>query len=537
MSRIQAKHRMPLQYKIMLLAAGLIVLVLILVGSVVAHNVIRQVENEGIVRATDIGRLVAKDPVVQAAILSEHPSAVLQPYAERWRHVTGAAFIVIANMQQIRLSHPIPENVGTPLADLYREPVLHGQEYIYVGRGSLAPSLRANVPVWDSDGRTQIGFISVGFYLSEMYQKTFNGVKDIVYVLLAALFCGLVGALRLARNVKKAIFGLEPYEIARLLQEHVSTLEAIKEGVVTVDANGIIRLMNREAGSILGVQPDESIGRPIAAMIPFDGDDSLVGSTTALYNREYQVNGTTILAHTVPVRLEGEDIGSVITFLDRTEACRLAEEISGVHRFIDGLRAQAHEYKNKLHAIAGLIQLGRNEEAVDFITDSSGLVQEIFDRLQTRIQDPVTFALLVGKSSRARELGIDYQIDPLSSLENTTLPCTGGDMVLILGNLIENAMEAVTPLQDKRITVGVYDTAENVVIKVSNSGPGIGPELGERIFERGVTTKHGARGYGLALVAAKLRELGGSIHFNNLPQSGIEFIVTIPLGGRQEESI
>ena len=110
-------------------------------------------------------------------------------------------------------------------------------------------------------------------------------------------------------------------------------------------------------------------------------------------------------------------------------------------------------------------------------------------------------------------------------------------MVLILGNLIENAMEAVALLQDKRITVGVYDTAENVVIKVSNSGPGIGPELGERIFERGVTTKHGARGYGLALVAAKLRELGGSIHFNNLPQSGIEFIVTIPLGGRQEESI
>ncbi|HWR31707.1 MAG TPA: sensor histidine kinase [Negativicutes bacterium] len=535
MASIQGKHRMPLQYKIMLLAAGLIVLVLILVGSLVVHNVIRQVEDEVGTRAMDIGRLVAQDPVVQAAITAEYPSAVLQPYAERWRQITGAAFIVIANMDQIRLSHTLPEKVGTPMADLYREPVLHGQEYLYVGRGSLEPSLRANVPVWSPSSHVQIGLISVGFYLSEMYQKAFNEVKEFVFVLLAALLCGLLGAVWLARNVKKAIFGLEPYEIARLLQEHVATLEAIKEGVVTVDAGGIVRLMNSEAGVILGIQPEESIGKPIAEMIPFDEEDAPVTVPSALYNREYLVNGITILAHSVPVRLEGEDIGAVITFRDRTEACRLAEELSGVHRFIDGLRAQSHEYKNKLHAIAGLIQLGRNEEAVDFITDSNGLVQEIFDRLQTRIQDPVTFALLVGKSSRARELGIDYQIDPLSALDHAQLPCTGGDMVLILGNLIENAMDAVAPLLDRRISVGVYDTGTEVIIKVFNSGPGISPELGERIYERGVTTKHGARGYGLALVAVKLRDLGGSIHFNNLPQAGVEFIVTIPLSDKQEE--
>ena len=537
MVKVPEKRRMPLQYKIMLLAAGLIVLVLILVGSLVAHNVIRQVEDEAGIRAMDIGRLVAQDPTVQAAILSDNSSEILQPYAERWRLTTGAAFIVIANMNQIRLSHTLPENIGTPLSDLYREPVLHGQEFIYAGKGSLAPSLRANVPVWHPDGHAQIGFVSVGFYLSEMYQRAFDGVRQVIFVLLAALACGLVGAAWLARNVKKAIFGLEPYEIARLLQEHVSTLEAIKEGVVTVDAGGIIRLMNREAGSILGIQPDEAIGRSIVDMIPFEDGDAPVAVTAALYNREYQVNGITIVAHSVPVRLEGEDIGSVITFRDRTEAHRLAEEISGVHRFIDGLRAQAHEYKNKLHAISGLIQLGRNEEAVDFITDSGGLVQAVFERLQTRIQDPVTFALLVGKSSRARELGIDYQIDLLSILDQNKLPCAGGDMVLILGNLIENAMEAVAPLQDKRIMVGVYETADSVIIKVSNSGPGISPELGERIYLRGVTTKTGARGYGLALVAQKLIDLGGSIQFNNLPQTGVEFIVTIPLKGRQEEQI
>ena len=537
MAGLLKKHRMSLQYKIMLLATGLIVLVLILVGSLVVHNVIRQVEAEVGTKAMDIGRLVAQDPVVQTAILSEHPSAVLQPYAERWRKTTGAAFIVIANMNQIRLSHTLPENVGTPLANLYREPVLHGQEYLYVGKGSLAPSLRANVPVWDSAGRTQIGFISVGFYLSDLSQRVLNEVREFIFVLLAALLCGLMGAAWLARNVKKSIFGLEPYEIARLLQEHIATLEAIKEGVVTVDAAGNVRLMNSEAGAILGILPETTIGRPIAEMIPFDEENTLVASTTALYNREYQVNGITILAHSVPIRLEGEDVGAVITFRDRTEACRLAEEISGVHRFIDGLRAQSHEYKNKLHAIAGLIQLGRNEEAVDFITDSSGLVQELFDRLQTKIQDPVTFALLVGKSSRARELGIDYQIDPLSSLEHTHLPCTGADMVLILGNLIENAMDAVASLPDKKILVGVYDTGTELIIRVSNSGPGISPELGERIYERGVTTKHGARGYGLALVAVKLKELGGSIHFTNLPQSGVEFTVTIPLCDWQEEQI
>ena len=223
-------------------------------------------------------------------------------------------------------------------------------------------------------GSVQIGFISVGFYLSETVSKIIQrSERDCFCITGSPVLCGLFGAAWLARNVKKAIFGLEPYEIARLLQEHVATLEAIKEGVVTVDAGGIVRLMNREAGAILGVVPEQSIGRPIVEMIPFDGDEAPTSVTSEIYNREYQVNGITILAHSMPVRLEGEDIGAVITFRDRTEACRLAEEISGVHRFIDGLRAQAHEYKNKLHAIAGLIQLGRNEEAVDFITDKQRL--------------------------------------------------------------------------------------------------------------------------------------------------------------------
>lgn len=535
MAGIQRKRRMPLQYKIMLLAAGLIALVLILVGSLVAHKVIRQVEDECGVRAMEIGRLVAQDPVVQAAIVSDNPSAFLQPYAERWRHITGAAFIVIANMEQIRLSHTIPGNVGTPLTDLYREPVLLGQEFVYVGKGSLATSLRANVPVWDlRQPQIQIGFISVGFYLSEMYQQVFREVRDIVFVLLAALVCGLVGAAWLARNVKKAILGLEPYEIARLLQEHIVTLEAIQEGVVTVDANGMVRLMNGAAGAILGIKPEAALGKSIAELIPFD-EMALPQNGSKLYNTEYQVNGIAILAHSVPISLDGEDIGAVILFRDRTEARRLAEEISGVHKFIDGLRAQAHEYKNKLHAIAGLIQLGRNEEAVDFITDSSGIVQEIFERLQTRIKDPVTFALLVGKSSRARELGIDYQIDPASEMRNTADFCIGGDMVLILGNLIENAMEAVASLPNRQITVGVYDEIDKILVKVANSGLGIDPDLGERIYERGVTTKVGARGYGLALVASKLSELGGSIHYVNLPGTGVEFVVSIPIGGGQEK--
>ncbi|MDR3589504.1 MAG: sensor histidine kinase [Negativicutes bacterium] len=520
--------KMPLQYKIMLLTVSMVCFVLIAAGILVGQKVLEQVQEDTAKQALDIARIVARVPAVQEAIVSENPSEVLQPLAERWRTASGASFIVIANMDQIRLSHTIASNVGTPMADLYREPVLHGNEYVYTGKGSLAPSLRANVPIFDQSGSRQIGFVSVGFSLDDIFSKGFAEVRQVFYALLIALILSLIGAQLLARDVKKAIFGLEPDEIAALLKERIATFEAIREGVIAVDAAGRIRFFNNGAVCILGLSPEEAAGRSIDSLLPEYNMKNIVEEGRTATDKEYRVNDIIILANSVPVVVDGATVGAVISFRDRTEIYRLAEEITGVHRLVEVMRAQSHEFKNKLHAVAGLIQLGRYSEAVDFLTANYAPDDDTFEWLSARIKESLTFGLLLGKISRAREQGVELTVLPDTMLLVLPKHFSSGDMVLVLGNLVENAIEAAAMSREKKVAVSVVSQPDAMEIKVYNTGQAIDAELGDTIYRRGVTTKGAGRGYGLALVAEKVAINGGTIAFRNMSAGGVEFSVSIP---------
>ncbi len=525
--RVMAK-KMPLQVKIMLLTVSMVCFVLIAAGILVGHKVLEQVQEDTAKQALDIARIVAQVPAVQEAILSENPSEVLQPLAEGWRTATGASFIVIANMDQIRLSHTIASNVGTPMADLYREPVLHGNEYVYTGQGSLAPSLRANVPIFEAAGGRQIGFVSVGFSLEDILSKGFTEVKQVAYALLMALVLSMIGAHLLARDVKKSIFGLEPDEIAALLKERIATFEAIREGVIALDGAGRIRFFNNEAASILGLDPEDATGRSIDSLLPEYNMRSSIGENRTASDKEYRVGDTVILASSVPVVVDGATVGAVISFRDRTEIYRLAEEITGVHRLVEVMRAQSHEFKNKLHAVAGLIQLGRYSEAVDYLTANYAPDADTFEWLSARIKESLSFGLLMGKISRAREQGVELTILPETMLKVLPKHFSSGDMVLVLGNLVENAIEAAALSEEKKVAVSVVNRSDAMEIRVQNTGQPIDAELGDTIYRRGVTTKGAGRGYGLALVAEKVAINGGIITFRNLAAGGVEFSVSIP---------
>lgn len=522
------KYRISLQHKIMLLTIGSVCLALLIAGAFVIHHIYREIEDNIGNRALQIGRSIAGMPEVRENIRSAYPSAVLQPIAEQWRMSTGAAFIVISNMDQIRLSHPNAERLGTPLSELYRDPVLSGQEYLYIAKGSLAPSLRANVPIYALEDNRQIGFVSVGFYVDEIYNNVLAGGKNVLYALLIGLVLSIAGSALVAENIKKAIYGLEPYEIATMLKEKEATLDALREGVVAVDIKGMIRLVNNEAAAIIGKNTEEMLGQPAVNFIDGLQLESVIGSKEPLYDHEQRVNDIIILANIVPIIVDGQVTGAVIAFRDRTEISRLAEEMTGVHRFVDLLRAQAHEFKNKLHAVAGLIQLGEYEQAVDVIIDNYAGYQGEFENLREAIKDTVTFGLLMGKMSRARELGIAFSMAPDSRMGELPGQLTSGDMVIILGNLIENAMEAVLAATSKKIVVSIREEEEGLEIRIENSGPCINESLGDRIYARGVSDKGAYRGFGLALVAEKVKVNNGTICHCSLPQGGVEFKVWIP---------
>ena len=538
--REREPRRMPLQKKIMLLNVGMVCLVLVLAGGILAYEISRLMKESIEEQALAIGRVIARVPEVQAGIQSDNPPAILQPIAEKWRKATGVAFIVISDMTTVRLTHPIAENIWTPMAKgIYREPVLHGQEWVVVGAGSLGPALHAYVPVFDAAGERQIGLVSVGVYLKRIDAYVLSGIKPVLYVMLGALFLSVAGSLLLARNVKKSIFGLEPYEIATILREREATLDAIREGVVAVDVEGRIRLANSDALKMFGLDQAELCGRPLGDIWPGNRAAEVIRTGRAIYDEEQLVNGMIILANTVPITVDGTIAGAVTTFRDRTEVYRLAEELTGIHKFVDLLRAQTHEFKNKLHVVAGLIQLGRLSEAVDVIVNSTDGANGPAEHLRTNVKDVVTMALLLGKLSRAKELGIDFQIAPETSLAALPGRLSSGDMVVILGNLIENAFDAAQEGREddgwRWVRVAIIEEEAGVTITVANSGPWIDEACRQAIFRRGFSTKGESRGYGLALVAEKVHNSDGTVSFRNLPEGGVEFQVFIPHMPREHQ--
>jgi len=521
-------RNLSLQYKVMVLNISMISFLLLVVSSLVVSIIIRQVQEEVAEDAMVIGRIVAQSPEVAKAILSEKPSEVLQPLTEHWRLSSGAAFIIVANMDQVRLSHPIPSNVGTPLSNLYREPVLRGEEYLYIAQGSLPSSIRANVPIYNENGDKQIGFVSIGFYLTNIYKDALKEFTPILYLFLVAIVMSVFGSVLIARNIKKSIFGLEPYEIATIVKEKQATLEAIREGVIAVDKNGSIRLLNSEAAFLLGTTPEMAYGQHIDTILPQNRLDVVINDNQSIYDEEQRVNDIIIFSNSVPITVDDKVVGAVVSFRDRTEIHRLADELTGVHRFVDVLRAQAHEFKNKLHTIAGLIQLHRYEDAVDFIVDSGFEKQEVVEWLNGRIEDPTVCGLLIGKISHMRELGIDFTITPDTELTRLPVNMTSGDLALIIGNFLQNSIDAVGEVKDKRIEFSIVPLVNTLEIRVQNSGHPISEEVARQIFQRGFTTKDGNSGLGLALILDKLKLVSGEIFHRNLPEGGVEFTVWLP---------
>jgi two-component system CitB family sensor kinase len=228
-------------------------------------------------------------------------------------------------------------------------------------------------------------------------------------------------------------------------------------------------------------------------------------------------------------------IGAVVTLRDRTELEGLMRELDDVRSLAEALRAQEHDFSHRLHVIGGLIDLGRYEEAVQFITRSAASQQKLAASLVDTVGDPILVALLLGKSVVASERGIELTVSA-----SGTIPDPLGDardLVTVLGNLVDNAIESVAGSSEGHGNIDVSITADSddMILRVHDSGPGIDPALADEIFRDGFTTKvageSGRRGLGLALVTQAVRRRGGSITVENV--DGALFTVTLPLASFQ----
>jgi PAS domain S-box-containing protein len=471
---------------------------------------------------------VAGLPAVVEAFKSPDPSSIIQPVVENIRKDVGAQFIVVGNMNLIRYSHPNPAEIGKHMVGEDDDRVLHGEPSITEATGTLGLSIRGKYPIFDQDHK-QIGVVSVGFLVDDIWKKLSPLMFQILGVGAIALFFGIIGAFWLSAHIKKSIFNLEPHEIALLARQQTAILESIREGIIAVDMQGQITTCNREAKNILELEEEEIVGKSISAVIPQSRLMEVIQDASAHFDQPMIIASTLVVVNRVPITINGEVIGAVASFRDKLQLDQLDNRLSDIGQYADTLRSQRHEFMNKLHLISGLISMEEYGMVQSLIADINNEQQTVLNLFLARVRDPAIVGVLIGKLHRAKELGIQLTITPESRVSEL---CPNREIIVtILGNAIENALEAMknarTEQQNQSISVFISDQASEVLLTVQDTGPGVDPKLGDRIFEDGVTTKGPGRGFGLALLSRLVARAGGDIRMLSSPE-GAALKVSLP---------
>ena len=504
----------------------LIVLLTVGVSAVVGVRQTRaQLTRQESAKVLAIADAVAALPAVRAGFEAPDPPAVLQPLAESVRVASGLSFVVIADRDQVRLAHPDPAQIGQRLSTDASD-ALDGRRVVTTERGTLGRSVRAKVPVRDDAGQV-VGVVSVGSLEARIAEQWHGELPGLGLYLALALAVGAAGSVLLARRVTRQTFGLEPAEIGQLLEQREATLHGIREGLLVVDGAGRVSMVNDEAVQLLAIPPD-SAGRRV---VDLDLSPRLRDVLTGSVEGEDEIvlrAGRVLVLNRKPIAVRGRGIGAVVTLRDRTELEDLTHELSGARSVTDALRAQAHEFSNRMHTVAGLLELGEHDEALSFISRVTAVRAELAARVTEQVREPAVAAVLLAKTAYAAEHDVDLRIAPDSALP----PGSGADpeaLVTVVGNLVDNAVEALHG-DPGWVQVRLVTTGDGVQVEVRDSGPGIAPELADEVFRHGFTTKiaqsAGSRGLGLALTRQACVVRGGWVDVRN--EGGAVFTAFLP---------
>lgn len=451
----------------------------------------------------------------------------LNDQIEAIRIKTNVEFIVVMDMKGIRYSHPIKAKIGKKFQGGDEKRVLTtGEEYVSEAQGSLGPSLRVFAPIY-KNGK-QIGAVAIGSPINEVYNEIYSKIDRFIPFIILGLFLGVIAATLLSSNIKKAIFGLEPEEIALILKEKEAVIESVKEGILAVDKKGRVTLFNRAAGEILELT-QEDIGRPIANLSYEHKISEVLKLGKYFENIEMKVRpGLTIFCKYNPLKNDKDEvIGLVMNFRDLTEVKKMAEELTGIKKMTCSLRAQNHEFMNKLHAISGMIQLEEYTEAVKFISNVSKTRKDISGILTGQIKNVSIEALLLSKYNKAEEARIIFEIDSSCQLDELPEYMREDELGSVIGNLIENSLDEVSTDGNGFVHFKISKLENNLKIQVNDNGPGIKCEMKNKIYDIGTTTKIGQRGVGMYVVKKIIDEMHGTIEFS--VDNGTWWDISIPM--------
>lgn len=526
-----------------ILTSQLTILVMsMLVGfALFAHEERATLDSEYRQRALAIAQTAASTPEIQSAMEYGDHAGLVQNTAERMREASGAEYIVVIDLTGTRHSHPNPALIGKPVD----EPLIaaDGRGHTGVDPGSLCYSANGKAPLYGPSGAL-VGEVSAGICEHAVSSALWSELPAFALWMGLALAFGVLASYALAWRLKRRTFGLELEEITKLLQEREAMLHGIKEGVIAFDTAGRVTILNDEARRLLRLRTSALGERLEDVMPPGRPRDLLVGvqggsDASVLTDEHY------LTVNRRRVVLQGRELGAVVTLRDRTELSGLLRELDSVRGLTDALRAQQHEFSNRMHTVAGLLELGDRDGALAYLTSAQGAEAALSESVRERIANPLVVGLILAKSVVAAERGVTLTLTEDSWLGES--PARVQAVLTILGNLVDNAIDAAGaprhgPEAPARAEVTVRLTdGDGITMVVSDTGPGVPPGCADSIFIDGYSTKAGdgtagnggrglrRRGLGLAIVHRLVHRLGGSIRVDEGP--GATFTVRLPEQG------
>ncbi|HLI39526.1 MAG TPA: sensor histidine kinase [Streptosporangiaceae bacterium] len=529
--------RQRLSTQVVIMEVTILVITMAAGFAVVWWNLERQLYQQYEHRSLVLAETLASQPTLVNAVAAGDPGGVgpdgeVQQLAEAARNHTKALFVVITNARGVRLSHPHTWLIGTSVTyhdpePASTEPFRTGKDWVGIQTGTLGPVAAGKAPLFDH-GRL-IGEVSVGFKAGDVTGRVADALPSLAAYLLVAVGLGVAVALAFARRLKRQTFGLELGEIAGLLQEREAMLHGIREGVLGYDKNGRVLLANDAARTLLRL-PADFLGRPVRDMLPPGRLADVVTGEVAGSDLLVLHGDRVIVANRMPIRHDHRrHLGWVVTFHDETESESLKRQLDDTIGMTETLRAQSHDFANRLHTLVGLVELGHYDEAIRFVTDTTAARDALTEQLKAAIRDPRLVAMVLAKSSLADERGVRLRVAPGCRVD---APITGiSEVLTVVGNLIDNAIEATAPAPEPRwVELTVLSAGADLLIRVRDSGPGVPGEMREAIFTDGFTSKSsltGARrGLGLALVRQITQRRGGMVSVGH--DQGAVFTAVLP---------
>jgi sensor histidine kinase regulating citrate/malate metabolism len=505
---------------------GIVCVVLVGVAAVsLAQSDARAHESQGS-RALAIEERLAVTAGVREVVGPDGQAFVGQAtsVAESGRTFSGSTAVLVAGRDRrvVASSDPLPQ---TPV-HLQATEAFAGRSWVGEQQGGAAAMAMA--PIINVQTRETDGVVAVVRAYPSLLDNLGAALPNLLTYLGIASLLGVVGSLLLASHVKRQTLGLEPREIAGLVEQREALLHGIKEGVVAVDLDYRVTMVNDGAAQLLGI-PLSSAGHTLDEVDPTGRAASIFRVDGELSDHVLPVRGRVLIVNRMPVRSRGRHIGWVASMRDRTEMLELQRELDLTKSTTDTLRAQAHEFSNRMHVVSGMIALEEYDGVRNYIRQITDNASELTESVRAHVQDPAIAALLIAKTSQADERGVDLVVDSRSRMPQLD-EALAADVNTVMGNLIDNAFDAAAGSADPMVGVLLTHDGQAVTVTVRDSGPGIDTTIGELVFERGFSTKGGPtheRGIGLAIVRVICRRRGGDIVVHN--DDGAVFVATLPV--------